>query len=744
MANSFDGATISDMLQLAEFISWLRRSSRDQACVLVSQRQNGKPVVPVDRIRKTVSTRAVVVLLSNTVQQSARNQLGTLNAYHGAIRVFPAGDEWTHDPRLVRFVRSDLSPTEFLESLDEQLNIIAEKASQPSPKAPQSIPIGAWKASSRRTPAPSEAAKEPAQPSLADVRGAYKLYRIDMEHAELCRDFILSESREIPCILVSKAEGAAEPYLNINALLDEIEDNAAVLEIMDQETSSLLNDRLPSWALAYSGACRFLPPHASNAGAKLRRLESAESSPQAVAILSELVLNAAYRDGYTVGGDTDSRSLGGSNNAGSSSNAAGTNEPSRTSGSTGKHARSATEATASATVERLFGDVAYVRADNGSILRADVSALSEQTGIAADRLVCRGQVVQGHVIDGDDFALAPLWIPAARALGEYVEGSTVVGLVTAVYADLLVVMLYPALADAPAVEVRVHGTELLAGSGIDPHTDLRRSVAKGQPLALRVEERAGGDWLFSLPASDAAPVRPASLMEGGPQWLDSTDALDYLARLRENRSLATVPVDDLLDSVDSMDAARSTIRALHAQLCEAEQLNRELDSANESLRKSNGNLRRNNRDYAKAQDDASPLAPFTGLFPSIREEIDWQLRAQSLLQFSVAERLAHPLDDWSYAPDFFDSLAECEHGDMSRMSLLRTMLFVLMGRDDLNGARAHRLREGSGGDDADRLDEHGNYIYRVNVHGQYRLHYTHGTAHHVTFRSVGTHDAELR
>ncbi len=63
--------------------------------------------------------------------------------------------------------------------------------------------------------------------------------------------------------------------------------------------------------------------------------------------------------------------------------------------------------------------------------------------------------------------------------------------------------------------------------------------------------------------------------------------------------------------------------------------------------------------------------------------------------------------------------------------------------DDLNGARTHRLREGSGGNDAARLDENGNYIYRVNVHGQYRLHYTRDAAHHVTFRSVTPHDAEL-
>ena len=118
-----------------------------------------------------------------------------------------------------------------------------------------------------------------------------------------------------------------------------------------------------------------------------------------------------------------------------------------------------------------------------------------------------------------------------------------------------------------------------------------------------------------------------------------------------------------------------------------ERLNRELESANENLRRSNDCLRKDKRGYEKAQDNTNPLAPFTGLFPSMREELDWQLQAQSLLQFNVAERMARPLDEWSYMPGFFDSLEECEHGDMSRMSLLHTMLFVLMGRDDLNGAR---------------------------------------------------------
>lgn len=37
------------------------------------------------------------------------------------------------------------------------------------------------------------------------------------------------------------------------------------------------------------------------------------------------------------------------------------------------------------------------------------------------------------------------------------------------------------------------------------------------------------------------------------------------------------------------------------------------------------------------------------------------------------------LDDWSYMSRFFNSLPECEHGAMSHMALLHTVLFMFMG-----------------------------------------------------------------
>ncbi len=75
---------INDPFELLEFVHWLRRSTRDTACVLLSQDAHDNPHVPLDQVRKTVGSRTVTVLLDNAVQRSARNQLGIVNPHHGA------------------------------------------------------------------------------------------------------------------------------------------------------------------------------------------------------------------------------------------------------------------------------------------------------------------------------------------------------------------------------------------------------------------------------------------------------------------------------------------------------------------------------------------------------------------------------------------------------------------------------------------------------------------------------------
>ncbi len=89
MRNAYDGTTIRDPFALPEFVNWLRGSTRDVACALLSEDAQGRPYVPLDRVRATAGSRAVTVLLDNAVQQSARNQLDTVGPYHGAASADP-------------------------------------------------------------------------------------------------------------------------------------------------------------------------------------------------------------------------------------------------------------------------------------------------------------------------------------------------------------------------------------------------------------------------------------------------------------------------------------------------------------------------------------------------------------------------------------------------------------------------------------------------------------------------------
>lgn len=725
--DAYDGKIINDPFELLEFVNWLRRSTRDIACVLLSQDAHGSTHVPLDQVRKTVGSRAATVALDNAVQRSARNQLGIVNPHHGAARVFPPGDAWCDDSSLVYCVLPVQTPQEFLARIDDKLNALATAwrrapAATPRVFAPTPAPP-------RNAAAAARGKQHTDEPSLADVREDHKLFRIDAAYAPLCRDAILSPSRQYPCILVSLAPGSAEPYLNVPELLREIESDAVVFEIADNQAEDWLREHLPQWARAYSGACRFFPPRNGSARtpSRLYRVYDRTDSPRVVGELAEAVWNTAYPGGYSVG---SAGGPGGEDTAAPAGEHAGrTHAPQR--------------ALVSGVVEMVLGSAAYVRAaDERTPRKATMielpCALAETQPL--ETLLRKGQHVRGYAAGASEFEIVPEWNSPETALRAYVPGVTVAGRVTYVCEDMLKFMVYPALADLPAVEVVVRGPDLFAGTAVNANADMRPVFSHGATIALHIEERDAGEWLFSLPSPADTVIEPPSVLPEGPAWLPAADALAYLSRLHMHSTLADVPVESLLETVDSVPSAQTTIRTMHRQLTEAQTENRRLEQANEQLRAENADLTKRNREYEKSIGEANPLAVFSGRFASAREELDWQLRAQSLLQFTVEERERRPLAQWSYADGFFDSLAECEHGDMSRWSLIRTMLLVLTGKETLNGLRQHQLRTGRGGDNPGRKDEHGNTIYRCNVHGQYRLHFTRDGAGHVTFLSVNTHD----
>ena len=726
-ANTYDGKIIKDPFELPEFVNWLRRSTRDTTCVLLSQDTHGNPHVPLDQVRKTVGSRAVTVVLDNAVQQSARNQLGIVNPHHGAARIFPPGDAWCDDSSLVYCVLSALPPQEFLARIDDKLNALASAQRNKPAAAPR---VSAPTPTPRYNAAAAARAKQHTEtPNLADVREDHRLFRIDVAYAPLCRDAILSPGRQYPCILVSLSPGDAEPYLNVPELLREIENDAVVFEIADRQAEDWLREHLPPWARAHSGACRFFYPRNGSARmySDLHRMNDRADSPRVVAALAEAVWNTAYPGGYSVGG------------AGSPSEE---DDAASASENTGR-AHAPQRALVSGVVEMVLDSAAYVRAEDERTPRKATMIELPRTIVETqplETLLRKGQHVRGYAAGTGEFEIVPEWNNPHDALRAYVPGVTVAGRVTYVCEDMLKFMLYPALADSPAVEVVVRGPDLFAGTAVNTDADMRPVFSRGATIALHIEERDAGEWLFSLPSPADTVIEPPSVLPEGPAWLPMADALAYLSRLHTHSTLADVPVESLLETVDSVPSAQTTIRTMHRQLTEAQAENRRLEQANEQLRAENADLTKRNREYEKSIGEANPLAVFSGRFASAREELDWQLRAQSLLQFTVEERERRPLAQWSYADGFFDSLAECEHGDMSRWSLIRTMLLVLTGKETLNGLRQHQLRTGRGGDNPGRKDEHGNTIYRCNVHGQYRLHFTRGGVDRVTFLSVNTHD----
>ncbi|PAU69839.1 hypothetical protein B1400_0374 [Bifidobacterium italicum] len=667
MDGSYDGKVIDDTFTLSEFVNWLRKSSRDVAGVLLSEDARGKPIVPIDEVRRVAGTRAVTVRLSNAVQDAARDHLGTVNPYRSAARVFPPGDAWCDEPRLVGCAMPSLSALRFLDRIDELLD--------------------------RRLPTRR---KPPANMIAHTIAGA---------------------RRECPCILVSLGVGMTNPYLNVDALLDGIESAAVVFEITDRAADDWLRDHLPPWACAYNGACRFLAP-SSFAGpgrSRLLRMYSAADSAHVVDELTERVLNVAYPEGYRLGVPDEDDA-----------------QPQSA------HEVQSNGAPTEGVVAMMLDDVAYITIDDERSLRK--AALDVPPSLDAAPLLHKGQAVRGHPDGSGRFhhhpRLAYRRRRAARLRRRRHRGRPHHLRMRGHVQDHAV----PGARRACGRRSGRARGGTVRRSGVDVNADLRPMLNRGQKIALRVEERDGDDWLLSLPGTDDTVLPAPSLLPGGPAWLGVGAAFDYLPRLRAHSTLADVPVERLLATVDTLDAAHATIRRMHAQVVDLSQNNRRLNDAVGKLREDNAKLNRDNRDYEKALEDGNPLAAFSGRFASPREELDWQLHAQSLLQFTVEERGNQPLAQWAYADEFLDSLAECEHGDMSRRSLIHTMLFVLTGRETANGLRQHPLRTGRGGDNPSRKDDQGNVILRRNVHGQYRLHFTRDGAGRVTFISVNAHD----
>lgn len=300
------------------------------------------------------------------------------------------------------------------------------------------------------------------------------------EEVRALGDHLLDRTRTRPVCVVSIADQATGPYIDIDEVMRELGEICEYYLIPTGRLTFALTDLLPEAAGVYGGAGRIYGPAdewTGNpfTGSPLVMCREAERGPAA----TDRLIQHGLRFGAT-----------------STSTAAPPSEH-RT-----------------YTVKQLYPPSRALAVDTDGQL-ASLWAESLVPGVDIESLVAPGQQIEGRVVPGAgriDPAQVPR--PSQEALGEYAVGSVVLVRVADVLADRANVELVPGL-------VAVLHRNDVTGNPIDRMTSL---VSEGEVLAarvLRIGVPGGKSWkLGTLDVDDDEPLITApALLAGGPPWL---------------------------------------------------------------------------------------------------------------------------------------------------------------------------------------------------------------------------------
>lgn len=352
-----------------------------------------------------------------------------------------------------------------------------------------------------------------------------------------------------------------------------------------------------------------------------------------------------------------------------------------------------------------------------------------EPGLPAHRLFAKGMQIEGTLDPASRrIDVRGMRRTAEEALAAYRRGDTILGRVVDVREDGCTVELFPGYTCAI-------GAEYLT----EDAADVRPMVATGDVLALWFAERdeASGEWLLSvIDSSDPDQAVPApSILRGGPPWLMSHAASQRQAEELSEQAAAAPEADDEPTQGLTGELQREKGQLIRA-LREAENTIAELESALAlSRRKLRQAERRRKRSGALMSDER--------LFDDDREQLDFEIRNAWARMTSPSEKRSLPLRNWSYGPDFFDTLHAIE--GVTREKVVEVIVHVLTGRDaELASRELHQLRSGSGGDDPPKRRDGGETCWRVSLQvktpGARRLHYWQCNDGSIELSSIRKHD----
>lgn len=548
--------------------------------------------------------------------------------------------------------------------------------------------------------------------------------------AQQLAELLLTDLRW-PVAVISIPSGATAPYIDAQAIKDEIGDLGEVVVMPTSEVSWEFSDAMPAMTQVYGGAGRVYGIDGAWRQDPYRSpLRFAYSTADSNRVVSALARDVAA---FTLGGRPQ---------------VAQTLTPSRR--RTGR-------------VQALVGDSrALVRLDDGVL----VSIWAELTvpDLHIEQIVGPGQELTGQV-DGDAkrFDVRGALRRPAQALSHYRVGSTIPARVDAVGPDSVTLTVFP------GVEVVVP-REHITDNPLDRVSDL---FSRGEVVLALVES-------LDVPApelvelglrldlvddeGDAAPA-PA-VLDGGPPWLElaplprpdvlgaSTSApadapvLSPVAPTSDRppapgplvgpRVLGATPAAPPTRPPPPVREPRGPqpqreIAALQAELRglagEVHVLQAENAELKTKLREAGARGRKALRTVSRAQGTAQgtgPAWPGGLLFDDPEQQFRFEVTLEWARRIPAGQKREHPLREYAVGPRFLPSLGEVQ--GVERAKVVAVVVEVVTGlASELDSRELHPLRAAdSGGAPAVRRDD-GAVCMRLalqrNTPGARRLHY---------------------
>ncbi|MBT1177271.1 hypothetical protein [Bifidobacterium callimiconis] len=551
--------------------------------------------------------------------------------------------------------------------------------------------------------------------------GTVHLVREDQ--AEELAEYLTDPERRIPVVVATRTSSTHRPVFDTESLARELESTAIVFELDSAKTAWNLTAALPTDAQVYGGMLRAYPPDLewvddpSRLGGPYGGFTEEQRKIQRRQLIDDaegMVARAYSTIAPTV--------------------------PEQT-------------VPVTATVIGVYPQRGIARLVSGAMASVILPAETDGIPVPADRMLARGQVIHGEFSSRDRMITGLAVRVGKDAIADYAEGDTVLGRIDTVRMDYCMVTLYP------GVKIMVEAADAL-GDAFGEHEDLRLLLDPGTVLPMLIVARGTeqNDWLVSFVEADKEHIKSApAMIDGGPAWLQPADQGVLKPNADDRQRAIVIDADtDVRELIpeDAGEDAAEMIMTLAAQIGEEQRANEKMRAELDTLQRQNGSLREDAMSQRRARIyQGQQYRTLRGLFRNDKERLlferdrfDMWIREAWALRFPAADKKHRQLPEhWDYTSEFFDSL---EKTQINRQRVVDAALEVLTGiAQQSKSRRCHRLRTGSGAEEAFRVGPHGEKVWRIYLdqgHSARRLHYYEDAKGQYTFASVGVHDDDLR